>query len=123
VVGRGPVAEILERIDLWQIIGRLDAGTLVEAVVDETKEGMASLALGAQRLRVPLPGTPVGARLRLRIHARDVAIATERPHAISIRNVLEAEILAIDFDGPVHVELLLDLDGRHLRSRITREAF
>ncbi len=123
VVGRGPVAEILERIDLWPVTGRLDAGTLIEAVVDEAKDGMASLALGEQRLRVPLAGATVGTKIRLRIHARDVAIATERPRAISIRNVLEAEILAIDFHGPVYVELLLDVDGRHLRSRITREAF
>jgi len=123
IVGRGPVAEILERIDLWPVTGRLDAGTLIEAVVDETRAGMASLVLGEQRLRVPLAGAPVGTKMRLRIHARDVAIATERPRAISIRNVLEAEILSVDFHGPVYVELLLDVDGRHLRSRITRDAF
>jgi len=123
IVERGPVAEILERIDLWPVTGRLDAGTLIEAVVDDTEAGMASLALGAQRLRVPLAGTPVGTKLRLRIHARDVAIATAKPHAISIRNVLEAQILSIDFHGPVYVELLLAVDGRHLRSRITRDAF
>ncbi|HEX6994533.1 MAG TPA: molybdenum ABC transporter ATP-binding protein [Gammaproteobacteria bacterium] len=123
VVGRGLVAEILERIDLWPVTGRLDAGTLVETVVDDARAGMASLVLGRQRLRVPLAGTPVGTKIRLRILARDVAIATEKPRAISIRNVLEAEILSVDFYGPVYVELLLDVDGRHLRSRITREAF
>lgn len=123
VVEQGPVADILERIDLWPVTGRLEAGTLVEAVVEQAGGGMASLALGAQRLRVPLASTPVGTTIRLRIHARDVAIATQKPNAISIRNVLDAEVLAVDFDGPVHVELLLDVDGRHLRSRITREAY
>jgi molybdate transport system ATP-binding protein len=122
IVGRGPVAEILERIDLWPITGRLEAGTLIEAMVERTEAGMASLVLGEQRLRVPLAEQAIGATLRLRIHARDVAIATEKPRAISIRNVLAADVIGIDFDGPVHVELLLSVDGRHLRSRITREA-
>jgi len=123
VVGRGTVGDILERIDLWPVTGRLEAGTLIEAVVERTEAGMASLVLGEQRLRIPLAETPAGTRIRLRIHARDVAIATAKPHAISIRNVLDAEILRIDFVGPVYVELLLAVDGRHLRSRITREAF
>src|SRR5690606_36967235 len=79
VVERGPVAEILERIDLWPVTGRLEAGTLIEAVVDRAEAGMASLALGAQRLRVPLADAKTGTKIRLRIHARDVAIATARP--------------------------------------------
>src|SRR5690606_16438224 len=110
IVGRGPVAEILERIDLWPITGRLEAGTLIEAEVERAEAGMASLVLGAQRLRVPLAERRAGATLRLRIHARDVAIATERPRSISIRNVLAAQVLGIDFEGPVHVELLLSVD-------------
>ena len=37
--------------------------------------------------------------------------------------MLEGRVLEIDSTDPVHIELLLDVDGRHLRSRITREAF
>ncbi len=63
-----------------------------------------------------------GADLRIRIHARDVALATERPHGLSIRNVLPARILRIDLDDTINAEVLLDVDGQHLRSRITRDA-
>ncbi|MFS8607436.1 MAG: molybdenum ABC transporter ATP-binding protein [Gammaproteobacteria bacterium] len=122
VVGRGPVGDVLERIDFWPLTGHAEAGTLVDGIVDEASNGMASIRLGTQRLRVPLRAAPVGKRVRLRIFARDVAIATEPPRGLSIRNVLAARILEIVPTEPVHVELLLEVDGRHVRSRITREA-
>ncbi len=123
VAGRGPVAEILERIDLWPVTGRRDAGTLIEADVAHAEAGMATLLLGGQPLRVPLAGVQAGTRVRLRIHARDVAIATEKPRRISIRNILAATVLDIDLAGPVDVELVLAVGDARLRSRITREAF
>src|SRR5690606_10177838 len=107
VVGRGPVGDVLERIDFWPLTGHAEAGTLVDGIVDEASNGMASIRLGTQRLRVPLRAAPVGKRVRLRIFARDVAIATEPPRGLSIRNVLAARILEIVPTEPVHVELLL----------------
>ena len=35
----------------------------------------------------------------------------------------ESISLAIDFDGTINAEVLLDVQGQHLRSRITRDAF
>src|SRR5262249_40877896 len=67
-------------------------------------------------------GVGVGLPLRIRIHARDVALATERPRGLSIRNVLQARILRIDADEAGNVDVLLEVDGQHLRSRITRDA-
>jgi molybdate transport system ATP-binding protein len=122
VTARGSVAEIMERMDLWPVTGRLEAGAVVEAVVLESARGMATLQLGTQRLRIPLDRAVPGTRRRLRIHARDVALATSRPANLSIRNVLEARVLATDVDGSAYVEVLLSVDGVHLRSRITREA-
>jgi molybdate transport system ATP-binding protein len=51
-----------------------------------------------------------------------VAIATSRPQGLSIRNVLYATILSIDSVAPGNVDVLLDVDGERLRSRITRDA-
>jgi molybdate transport system ATP-binding protein len=59
---------------------------------------------------------------QIRIHARDVAIAAVRPQRLSIRNVLVARILSIEVGAGLNVELLLDVDGEHVRSRITRDA-
>ncbi len=84
--------------------------------------GAAALRLTEQLLHVPVARAGVGMPLRIRIHARDVALATERPRGLSIRNVLQARILRIDADEPTNVDVLLEVDGQHLRSRITRDA-
>jgi molybdate transport system ATP-binding protein len=122
IVARGKVAEIFERTDLGAFTGGLEAGTVLEARVAGRRDSIAELSLGTQRLYVPMTEPPVGAPLRLRIHARDVAIATERPRRLSIRNVLDAEILRIEAGAGAHAEILLAVDGQHLRARITRDA-
>ena len=60
--------------------------------------------------------------MRLRVAAREVAVACERPERLSIRNVLPARVLRIEFTVAPFAELLLDVHGQHLRSRVTREA-
>jgi molybdate transport system ATP-binding protein len=122
IAAHGTVTEVFERLDLESYTGGLEAGAVLRARVVEQRDGLATLAVGAQRLRVPMGDAPPGALRPLRIHARDVAIATERPRQLSIRNVLTATILRIDGAASGNVDLLLDVDGEHLRSRITRDA-
>lgn len=118
----GGVAETLERAELWPITGRLEAGTVLEAIVGETRDGMTSLDVAGEALRVPAIGVSAGTPVHLRVQARDVAVACERPERLSIRNVLPASLASIQFGAPPFVELLLDVHGQHLRSRVTREA-
>ena len=118
----GGVAEILERVELWPITGRLEAGSLLEAIAGETRDGMTSLDVGEETLRVPALGVGAGTPVHLRVQAREVAIARERPERLSIRNVLPARLVSLEFTESPFVELLLDVHGQHLRSRITREA-
>src|SRR5690606_32561743 len=54
VVAHGPVAEIFERSDLSPLTGGLEAGVVVRAEVLAHVNGVATLALGAQQLRVPM---------------------------------------------------------------------
>jgi molybdate transport system ATP-binding protein len=122
VVAHGGIGEIFERADLSDLTGGLDAGVVMRARVTAHDRGIATLALGQQQLRVPMAAAELGALHSFRIHARDVAIATARPEKLSIRNVLLARIVSIDAGAYPNVELLLDVDGRHLRARITRDA-
>jgi len=118
----GGVAEILERVELWPITGRLEAGSVLEAIAAETRDGITSLGVEGETLRVPALGVDAGTPVHLRVQARDVAISIERPERLSIRNVLPASLVSIEFTEPPFVELLLDVHGQHLRSRVTREA-
>jgi len=122
IVASGRVADVLERLDLDDLTGGRDAGAVLHVRVEAGRGGAAALRLKEQVLHVPATHAAPGAPLRIRIHARDVALATERPRGLSIRNVLQARILRIDVDGSAHADVLLEVDGQHLRSRITRDA-
>ena len=122
VAAMGGVADILERVELWPITGRLEAGSVLEAIAGKTRDGMTSLDLQGETLRVPAIGVAAGKPVHLRVQARDVAVACERPERLSIRNVLPAIVVNIEFTESPFVELLLDVNGQHLRSRVTREA-
>jgi molybdate transport system ATP-binding protein len=122
VVANAPVKDVLDRIDLWPLTGRLEAGSILEAVVDEHAEGLTRLILGDQSLRIPEIDAEAGKTIRLRVHARDVVIASRRPNHLSIRNVLNATLTRIDLDETIYAELLLSVGSQSLRARITREA-
>jgi molybdate transport system ATP-binding protein len=122
IAAQGTVAEIFERSDLGAFTGGLEAGVVLRSQVTAYDNGVATLRIGTQQLRVPMASARVGTIRPLRIHARDVAIATVRPEKLSIRNVLVARILAIEAGANLNVELLLNVDGEHLRARITADA-
>ena len=122
VAACGGVAEVFERTDLEAMTGGLEAGVVLRAPVIAHDSGIATLRIGQQQLRVPMAAAQVGTARPIRIHARDVAIATVRPEKLSIRNVLLGRIRQIEPGANMNVELLLDIDGEHLRARITRDA-
>jgi molybdate transport system ATP-binding protein len=122
IVASGEIGEILERADLWPLTGRLEAGALLQATVGLTKEGMTHLLIGKEILKIPAVNIQPKTKTRLRVQAKEVAIATELPAHLSIRNILTARLLSIDIEGATFAELLLDVGGQHLRSRVTREA-
>jgi molybdate transport system ATP-binding protein len=122
VVAHGGIGEIFERADLSDLTGGLEAGVVVRARVTAHDRGIATLALGRQQLRVPMAAAEIGALHPFRIHARDVAIATARPEKLSIRNVLVARVVSIETGSNPNVEVLLEVDGKHLRARITQDA-
>ena len=122
VVAHGGVAEVFERTDLAPLTGGLEAGVVLRVRVAAHDNGIATLRVGTQQLRVPMESVQVGSTRPIRIHARDVAIATVRPEKLSIRNVLVGRIRQIEPGVNMNVELLLDVDGEHLRARITRDA-
>ena len=122
VIANGGAIEVLERTDLMPLAGYLEAGAVLEARSIEHRNGMTTLDVGGQSLRVPGTAIAPGSRLRLRIQARDVALATRAPEGLSIRNILRARILSIEVVDEIFAEILLDVGEQHLRARVTGEA-
>lgn len=120
----GPVEDMLEHLDTDPVTGLYEAGVLVDAVLEhqDTDRQISRARLDGQSLELPqLDGLKPGDHLRLRIRARDVAIATEKPHGLSIRNILEGRVTAIECrPGSAFADLSLALPKQRLRARITR---
>jgi molybdate transport system ATP-binding protein len=67
-------------------------------------------------------GRDVGETVRIRVRARDVALALQPPPDISIRNVIAARVVGVELEEGAFAEVLLDAGGQHLRARITRKS-
>ena len=124
VLASGPVEEVISRIDLGPATGRHEAGSLLRGEIsghDETY-GLTTLSLNGADLTVPAIAGPAGTPVRLRIRARDVVLALERPSKISIRNIIPVTIAEIAFEEGPFAEVLTRVGDQNLRARITRRS-
>ncbi|MCB1749047.1 MAG: molybdenum ABC transporter ATP-binding protein [Gammaproteobacteria bacterium] len=124
-VAAGPASDVLERLDLGSAADWYEAGTVLSGRVVEQDERfqLTRVAVGAHRVAVPRVAAARGDNLRLRVRARDVALAVESPRGISIRNVLAGTVIDIVEDpASAYAEALVDIGEGHLRSRLTRAA-
>jgi molybdate transport system ATP-binding protein len=121
VLASAPVEELAMRTDL-PLAGRRDAGVLLACTVAGAAGGLVRLAFaGGELLTTAQPGPP-GTRVRVRVRARDVAVATEEPRGLSTRNILPAVLAAIEPAGErEEVFLRLQLGPTRLLARVTRD--
>ena len=120
IAAAGGVAEVFGSPALQRLVGEEDAGAVLEARVASHDDdfNLSRLAIKGGVLVVPRVAAAPGATLRLRIRARDVSIALERPRQISILNVIPARVRAIHPTEGAHVDVELDA-GSALWARIT----
>jgi len=124
VVACAATEEIFNRADLRPYTGRFEGGALIEAHAErhDMKYFLTTFRFDGGELVAPGVDTPIGARVRIRIRARDVTLATQRPQGLSIRNILAGTVGAIEDRGGAIVEVRVQLAGRELLSRISRQA-
>jgi molybdate transport system ATP-binding protein len=121
----GPTQDILARLDLSAQLGRFEAGTILEGTItgEDRPYGMSLVTVEGNVLQVPSLGLETGARVRLRIRARDVSLALSRPADISIRNIVRATIAEIaEEKDSAFAEVRLQAGSQALRARITRKS-
>ncbi|MEO9530402.1 molybdenum ABC transporter ATP-binding protein [Roseibium sp.] len=118
----GPVADMLARTDLGRATGRHEAGALLEGTVAgfDPEWGLTDVDIGGAVLQIPDWVAGVGEAVRLRIRARDVALAVKPPEGLSIRNAFAATISSISSETGPYAEILCSVSGQTLRARITR---
>ena len=124
VVADGDIATVSRHPALRAIVGPDAVGAVVSGVVERVDPtGLAQLRIGDALLAVEFDGAVVGQRIQIQVLARDVIVAREPPHALSVRNVVPARIVSITPDTGRAVLVELDV-GRTatLLARITARA-
>jgi len=130
VAAAGPVESLLSRFDLAPLTGPDTAGSVLPATVERHDEtfDLTELKVPGGSLFVPRLKAALGSRLRARIRARDVSIALEQPHNISILNGFSGIILEMSAAANAQVDVLIDTgygtgeENARLWARITKRS-
>ena len=122
-IAAGPLREIAARADL-PLAARDDAASVLDAVVQghDAARRLTSLRCGGFSLLVPLLDAPLGKRMRVRVPAREVLLATRLPEALSVQNAVPGQVRALaELDGAA-VLVEVELPGGALLARVTPDA-
>jgi len=122
VAAVGPAVEIMLRTELLPREDRAEGGALLEMEVVARDEAfdIGVLRSAAGEMHVPGLKAALGARVRLRVRARDVMLALERPQRISGLNVLSGRVVSVEQQRGPHVDVIVDCSGQRIVARITR---
>lgn len=121
---QGPLKEVLARLDLPIRLGE-DVSSVLEATVAErdSQWHLARMAFAGGSLWTRDTNLAVGSRVRVRVLARDVSLAQEKPSESSIQNVLHGRIDAIADDDHLGLALVRVQVGEVLLvARLTKRA-
>jgi len=120
----GAAEEVMGRPDLRAATGAFEGGAVIEAKVtaQDMDSDLATLAFDGGTLTAANVDALIGEPVRVRIRARDVSIALERPRRISIQNVLEGTIVEVRAGGSGVVDVAIAVGATTLRSRVTQRA-
>jgi molybdate transport system ATP-binding protein len=124
VLAVGPAEDVMGRPDLRPGEGTFEGGAVIDAKVVEqdVEHDLATLAFDGGTLTATNVDALIGEPVRVRIRARDVSIALERPRRISIQNVLPGRIKTIEAERGGIVNVSIAVGATVLRSRITARA-
>ncbi len=118
----GPAADIVQRLELFSGKEAGEGGALLAMRVagQDHAFGMTMLRSHAWQLLVPRIDAPLGSFVRVRLRARDIMVATEKPQGISALNVLAGNIVSIEARGEANADIRIDCAGEAVVAHITR---
>jgi molybdate transport system ATP-binding protein len=124
VAASGPTSEILQRLDLLPEEERGEGGVVLEMRVSGKNRpfGLSSLTSRAGEIHVAGLDAEPGSTIRVRIRARDVIVATERPRGLSALNILPGRVAGVSSGNSLFADVLIDCNGEIITARITRQS-
>ena len=124
VTAAGSTADIMQRLDLLPEEELSEGGPVLDLEIEahDDKFGLSMLRSGDNHWKLPRIDASVGSRVRVRVRARDVMIATERPRGLSAMNILPGKIAEIAIDDGAEARVKIRCGGDVLISRVTRHS-
>jgi molybdate transport system ATP-binding protein len=94
VVASGRLDDLTSRLDLPLLVDRPDVGAVLMGSIagHDAERGVTRIDVSGAEFLLSHVELPVGHAVRLRVLARDVAIATRRPEELSVQNVLAGRL-------------------------------
>ena len=123
-IASGRPTEIMNRLDLNPALGRYERGAVIEAKVTgyDADDDLTMLTFAGGQLTVTSLDALIGEPVRMRIRARDVSIALQRPKDVSILNVLPGKIAEIGDEQGGIIDIRIAVGEFHLLARVTRRS-
>jgi molybdate transport system ATP-binding protein len=132
VAAQGSPSQISLEPALRAIVGPEAVGAVLDAVITsiDSEKRLAELRIAGGTLRISArdildDGSArhgVGSGVRVQLLARDIILATQPPHALSVRNAIEGTVTDITDDDDDAALVRVDIGGDSVLSRITRAA-
>lgn len=124
VSAAGPAGDVLAQLDLLPAAERGEGGAMLEMSVarHDDASGMTLLRSAAGEVWVARIAAEIARPVRLRIRARDVIVATERPAGISALNILAGTVSSVAPAAGHQADISIDCGGQLILARITRRS-
>lgn len=121
VAAAGPIETVMNRADVQRRTGTDGIGAVIATIVEMHEDGLSRLRFAGGVMWVPRVEAPVGGRVRVRIAARNVGLALERPRGTSVQNIFAGAVESVLPAADGLVDVRLDI-GCPLLARITTRA-
>lgn len=120
-VASGDVITVSRDPRLRTIVGAEALGAVVEGTLAQAADasGLGSVRVGHGTLQLPTGQLQLGQRMRLQLLARDLILALNAPHGMSVRNRLSGTIIEIRPDDAHSLLVSVDVGGPVLVARVT----
>ncbi|EFL88604.1 molybdate ABC transporter, ATP-binding protein [Ahrensia sp. R2A130] len=118
----GAARDIFANPDLAGMLGAEEAGAVLNGTVSRNDNAVTAIDVGGHELQLGKMDAPHGTKVRLRIKASDVILATAKPTGLSAQNILSTVVDQVIERPDGEVMVSLRLGDERLLARVTKRA-
>ena len=123
ILEQGKTLQILSSFSVAKKLGLRDLSSFVEAKVSKhASDGITELDFAGSKLFLPKIDAILGSKVYLRILAKDIILAIEKPKKISALNILQGKVGEVILGNGPGAIVVIEVGGHKLTTRITQRS-